>query len=107
MPGPIIVDKSPPDRSGFSGPPTRDGSTEAFSLLNVLHSDPTSITLNGTGFFITHYVDTSLCKGMQHVFFMIITYHRQSDHIRNKSYLQHGSPRSAVHLDGEYILRDP
>lgn len=45
VPGPIIVDKSPPLRSGFSGPPTRDGSTPAFSLLNVLHSEPTSITL--------------------------------------------------------------
>ena len=27
--------------------PTRDRSTEDFSLLNVLHSDPTSITLGG------------------------------------------------------------
>lgn len=44
-PGPIIVDKSDPLRSGFSGPPTRDGSTPLFSLLNVRHSDPTSITL--------------------------------------------------------------
>lgn len=45
VPGPIMVDKSEPLRSGFSGPPTRDGSTPAFSLLNVLHSEPTSITL--------------------------------------------------------------
>lgn len=43
--GPIIVDKSPPDNNGFSGPPTLLGSTEFFSLLNVRHSDPTSITL--------------------------------------------------------------
>lgn len=28
-----------------SAAPTRDRSTEDFSLLNVLHSDPTSITL--------------------------------------------------------------
>lgn len=39
------MDRSEPLRSGFSGPPTRDGSTPAFSLLNVLHSEPTSITL--------------------------------------------------------------
>lgn len=39
------MDKSEPLRRGFSGPPTRDGSTPAFSLLNVLHSEPTSITL--------------------------------------------------------------
>ncbi|KYN42315.1 hypothetical protein ALC56_03453 [Trachymyrmex septentrionalis] len=45
VPGPIIVDKSALLRSGFSGPPTRDGSTPDFSLLNVLHSEPTSITL--------------------------------------------------------------
>lgn len=44
-PGPIVVDKSEPFNNGFSGPPTRDGSTPAFSLLNVLHSEPTSITL--------------------------------------------------------------
>ena len=30
-----------------SAAPTRDRSTEDFSLLNVLHSDPTSITLGG------------------------------------------------------------
>ena len=45
VPGPIIVDKSDPFNRGFSGPPTRDGSTPDFSLLKVLHSDPTSITL--------------------------------------------------------------
>jgi len=47
VPGPIIVDKSVPSRSGFSGPPTRDGSlnTPVLSLLNVLHSEDTSITL--------------------------------------------------------------
>lgn len=44
-PGPMIVERSPPDRSGFSGPPTRDGSTPDFSLLKVRHSEPTSITL--------------------------------------------------------------
>ena len=44
-PGPIIVDRSDPLRRGFSGPPTRDGSTPEYSLLKVLHSDPTSITL--------------------------------------------------------------
>lgn len=43
--GPIIVDKSVPFNKGFSAPPTREGSALAFSLLNVLHSDPTSITL--------------------------------------------------------------
>lgn len=43
--GPIIVDKSEPLSSGFSGPPTREGSSPVFSLLNVLHSEPTSITL--------------------------------------------------------------
>lgn len=43
--GPIIVDKSEPLRRGFSAAPTREGSTPDFSLLNVLHSDPTSITL--------------------------------------------------------------
>jgi len=42
-----MVDKSVPLRSVFSAPPTRDGSAFAFSLLNVLHSDPTSITLPG------------------------------------------------------------
>ncbi|KAF4517208.1 hypothetical protein B566_EDAN005262 [Ephemera danica] len=45
LPGPITVDKSDPLRSGFSGPPTRDGSTPDFSLENVRHSEPTSITL--------------------------------------------------------------
>ena len=44
--GPIIVERSDPFKRGFSGPPTRDGSPLfAFSLLKVLHSDPTSITL--------------------------------------------------------------
>ena len=43
--GPMIVERSDPLRRGFSGPPTREGSLLAFSLLNVLHSDPTSITL--------------------------------------------------------------
>lgn len=45
LPGPIIVVKSEPPSKGFSGPPTREGSTPLFSLLNVLHSEPTSITL--------------------------------------------------------------
>lgn len=44
-PGPMMVERSEPLSSGFSGPPTRDGSLFAFSLLKVLHSDPTSITL--------------------------------------------------------------
>ena len=43
--GPIIVDKSVPLRSLFSAAPTREGSAFAFSLLNVLHSEPTSMTL--------------------------------------------------------------
>lgn len=43
--GPIIVERSEPLRRGFSGPPTREGSLFAFSLLKVRHSDPTSITL--------------------------------------------------------------
>lgn len=48
VPGPIIVDKSPPLSNGFSGPPTRDGSTPDFSLLNVRHSEPTSMTRSPT-----------------------------------------------------------
>lgn len=48
VPGPIIVDRSPPLSNGFSGPPTRDGSTPDFSLLNVRHSDPTSMTRSPT-----------------------------------------------------------
>lgn len=39
----VIVDKLLPLKSGFSTPPTRDGLTVNFSVLNVLHSDPTSI----------------------------------------------------------------
>jgi len=47
VPGPIIVDKSAPSRSGFSGPPTRDGSLcgPDLSQWNVLHSEDTSIVL--------------------------------------------------------------
>lgn len=41
---PIIVVRSPPFRSGFWASPTRDGSLLAFSFVNVLHSEPTSIT---------------------------------------------------------------
>lgn len=48
VPGPIIVDRSPPLNNGFSGPPTRLGSTPLFSLLNVRHSEPTSITRSPT-----------------------------------------------------------
>lgn len=48
VPGPIMVDKSPPLSSGFSGPPTRLGSTPLFSLLKVRHSEPTSITRSPT-----------------------------------------------------------
>lgn len=44
-PGPIIVERSEPLSRGFSAPPTREGSTPVFSLLKVLHSDPTSMTL--------------------------------------------------------------
>lgn len=36
--------RSPPLRSGFWASPTRDGSLVAFSLVKVLHSEPTSIT---------------------------------------------------------------
>ncbi|KAG8238403.1 hypothetical protein J437_LFUL017945 [Ladona fulva] len=45
LPGPMTVDRSEPLSKGFSGPPTREGSAPAFSLLNVRHSEPTSITL--------------------------------------------------------------
>lgn len=40
----IMVVRSPPLRRGFWASPTREGSLVAFSLENVLHSDPTSIT---------------------------------------------------------------
>ena len=45
---PMMVDRSPPLSRGFSAAPTRDGSALALSLLNVRHSDPTSIHLQGT-----------------------------------------------------------
>ena len=40
-----VVNSLPPMR-GSSVPPTRDLSVEPLSLLNVLHSEPTSITLS-------------------------------------------------------------
>lgn len=40
----IMVVRSPPFSSGFWASPTLDGSLRAFSLENVLHSEPTSIT---------------------------------------------------------------
>lgn len=40
----IMVVRSPPLSSGFWASPTLDGSLRAFSLENVLHSEPTSIT---------------------------------------------------------------
>ena len=48
---PIIVVRSLLPRSVFSGPPTRDLSSPPFSLEKVLHSDPTSITLNKGNYF--------------------------------------------------------
>lgn len=56
MLGPIIVDKSPPDNSEFSGPPTREGSFEFASLLNVRHSEPTSITLLDRMLMVDHKI---------------------------------------------------
>lgn len=41
---PIMVVRSPPLSRGFWASPTRDGSLRAFSLENVLHSEPTSMT---------------------------------------------------------------
>lgn len=40
----IMVVRSPPLSSGFWASPTLEGSLRAFSLENVLHSEPTSIT---------------------------------------------------------------
>ena len=40
----IMVVRSPPLSSGFWASPTLDGSFRAFSLENVLHSEPTSMT---------------------------------------------------------------
>lgn len=40
----IMVVRSPPLSSGFWASPTLEGSFRAFSLENVLHSEPTSIT---------------------------------------------------------------
>lgn len=45
---PIIVVRSPPLSSGFWASPTLDGSLRAFSLENVLHSEPTSMTRSPT-----------------------------------------------------------
>merc|ERR1719319_1918245 len=44
--GPIMVERSPPPRREFSAPPTRDLSSPPASLENVLHSEPTSMTLS-------------------------------------------------------------
>lgn len=42
----ILVDRSEPDRRGFSGAPTRDGSLPERSFENERHSVPTSTRLN-------------------------------------------------------------
>merc|ERR1719471_1325714 len=48
LPGPMIVDKSLDPNNVFSAPPTLDLSSPPFSLENVLHSEPTSMTLSPT-----------------------------------------------------------
>ena len=48
VPGPMMVDRSLDPSKVFSAPPTLDLSSPPFSLENVLHSDPTSMTLSPT-----------------------------------------------------------
>ncbi|ETN85114.1 hypothetical protein NECAME_06580 [Necator americanus] len=56
----ILVDRSPPLSSGFSGAPTREGSVPLRSFEKERHSVPTSTSLNNEEHISKAFLDLKL-----------------------------------------------